>query len=220
MTNDTLELKPEQQAIIKQAEDFSSQLAAVKINNQQQYTTAGEYLKSVKSVYKQVEDLRKSITSPMDLAKARVMDFFRKPLDALTNAEAAIKRCMLTYQQEQEKIRQEQERKLAAEAEKKRQEALAKAEAARAEGKEAKAEKYEEKAAQVVAPVLASNVEKVAGITTKKAWKFEITDENLIPRQYLTPDLVKIGKQVRAVGDTVLISGIIIYADDIISAGR
>ena len=219
MSTETLDLKPEQQAIVKQAEDISTQLSTFKIINQAQYEKAGEILKSVKSAYKNVDELRKSMTAPLDDSKKRIMDFFKKPLDVLISAEGAIKKGILAYQQEQERIRVEQERKLAAEAEKKRQEALAKAEAARAEGKEAKAEKYEDKAAQVIAPQLASTVEKMAGISTKKTWKFEVTDEALIPRQYLVPDLVKIGKQVRAVGDTVLIPGIRIYPEETLSVG-
>lgn len=214
-----LELQPEQEAIVKKAEETALQVSTFRITNQQEYSTAGEYLKSVKGASKQIEDLRMSMTRPLDDSKRRIMDFFRRPLEILSKAEDALKRGILTYQQEQERIRREQEARLQAEAERKRQEALKKAEAARAEGKDTKADKYEEKANGIVAPVLAPTVEKVSGVTTKKTWKFEILDENLIPRQYLIPDLVTIGKQVRAAGSTIKIPGIRIYEEETISAG-
>jgi hypothetical protein len=94
------------------------------------------------------------------------------------------------------------------------------AEAAKArEEQERAAEKAKERAqeaaeVQVVAPVLASTVEKTAGISGRKNWKFEIIDENAIPRKYLQPNLVQIGKEVRAAGDTLSIPGIRIYPDE------
>lgn len=67
---------------------------------------------------------------------------------------------------------------------------------------------------QVIAPVLASTVNKTKGIGARKNWKFKIVDEDLIPRQYLTPDICQIGKEVRAAGDTLNIPGIRIYSED------
>jgi len=220
MITETLELKPEEQAIVKRAEDISTRISNFKITSQDEYNVSGEYLKSIKSTYKQIEDLRMSMTRPLDDSKKRIMDFFRKPLDILTNAEGVLKRGILMYQQAQERARIEQERKLQVEAEKKRQEALAKAEAARAEGKEAKAEKYEDKANGIIAPTLAPTVQKVSGISTKMVWKFEVIDEKAIPREYLIPDLVKIGKVVRSVGNTLPIPGVRIYPEETIAAGR
>lgn len=214
-----IDITPETQAVMKKSEDLALQLQEFKVTNQDEYNTAGDYLKSVKNATKQLEDLRMSMTRPLDEAKKRIMDLFRKTLDVLTNAENTLKRGILVYQQEQERIRRQQEAKLQAEAEKKRQEALKKAEQARTEGKDVKAEKYEEKAAQTVAPILASNVEKVSGISTKKIWKFEVIDEMSIPREYLIPDLTKIGKIVRAAGETIKIAGIRIYAEETIAAG-
>jgi hypothetical protein len=219
MTTETLELAPEQQLIVKKAEDMATQLSNFKITNQNEYNASGEYLKSVKSAYKQIEDLRMSMTRPLDDSKKRIMDFFRKPLDVLTNAEGVLKRAILGYQQAQEQARIEQERKLQAEAEKKRLEALRKAEEARAKGQEVKAEKYEDKANGIITPTLAPSVQKVAGINTKMVWKFEVVDEKSIPREYLMPDLVKIGKVVRATGNTLPIPGVRIYPEETIAAG-
>lgn len=52
---------------------------------------------------------------------------------------------------------------------------------------------------------------KDAGLRT--TWKFRIVDPNLIPREYLTPDLVKIGAVIRSTKGTLTIPGIEAYAD-------
>lgn len=52
---------------------------------------------------------------------------------------------------------------------------------------------------------------KDAGLRT--TWKFRIIDQNLIPREYMVPDVVKIGAVVRTTKGTVPIAGIEAYAD-------
>ena len=63
----------------------------------------------------------------------------------------------------------------------------------------------------VVAPVVqvqtATPETKLAMVTT---WAFEIEDEAAIPREYMTPDLVKIGKVVRALKDECKIDGVMV----------
>lgn len=255
-----LELNPEQQAIIKQAEVISGELANFKIHNQAEYDVAGDYRRNIKTTYKQIEELmRVNFTRPLDVLKKKWQDFFAVPLDKLTNADKILEAGRLTYAREQERIRLEAEEKLrkAAEAEEAKKRAIKEAqerawrekeEAARqeaerlnkiareatnakaraeAEAAAIKARAEAEKAAKiaeerrqqaenvrVVAPILASTVEKTSGISGRKYWKFEVIDENLIPRKYLIPDLVQIGKEVRAAGDTLNIPGIRIYPDD------
>jgi uncharacterized membrane protein YqiK len=246
--NDALELKPEQQAIVKQAEVISGKLSNFKIHNQAEYDVAGDYRRSIKTTYKQIEELRLSLTRPLDALKKRWQDFFAVPLDKLSNADHILEAGRLTYSREQEKIRFEAEEKLrkAAEAEEAKKRAIKEAqeqewrkreEAARKEAERlakagkaeaaAKARAEADKAAkiaeerrqqaeevQVIAPVLASTVNKTDGIGARKNWKFEIIDKSLIPRKYLIPDLVQIGKEVRAAGDTLSIPGIRIFSED------
>lgn len=259
MTTDTLELKPEQQAIVKQAEVISGELVNFKIHNQAEYDVAGDYRRNIKTTYKQIEELRFSFTTPLDLLKKKWIEFFSIPLNKLSNADKILETGRLTYSRDQEKIRAEAEEKLRkqaeaeeakkraikeaqevkwrAEEEAKRKEA-ARLEAIAANAKNEKARKAAEEAAakaraeadkaakiaderrkqaedvQVIAPVLSSTVNKTDGIGARKNWKFEVIDESLIPRKYLTPDILQIGKEVRAAGDTLSISGIRIYSED------
>ena len=52
------------------------------------YTGAAEHLKAIKAKTKELDDLRKSLTRPLDESKRRIMDFFQKPIDWLSRAEA------------------------------------------------------------------------------------------------------------------------------------
>jgi len=215
-----LEITPEAQEVVKKADHISNQLANFKITTNIEYAKSGEYLKSIKQTTDELDTLRKSMTKPLDDSKKKIMDFFRKPLDILAQAESTLKRAMLSFQQEQDRIRREQEAKLQAEAEKKRQEALRKAEEARAQGKDTKAEKYEEKANGIVAPVLASTVEKVSGIATKTIWKHRIIDISQVPREYLIINDKMVGDVARATKGSLKVAGIEFYSEEVISAGR
>jgi DNA polymerase III alpha subunit (gram-positive type) len=100
-----IQRKADVSAIIKTYDNFA-------ITTPQDYSGAGGHLKTIKAKAKELDDLRKSLTQPLDESKRRIMEFFKKPLDFLAAAEAKVKSVMLTYQQEQEEIRQAEELKL------------------------------------------------------------------------------------------------------------
>lgn len=78
-----------------------------------------------------------------------------------------------------------------------------------------KAEEREQQAAEafVPAPIVENKVETQKGVSRTKTWKFEVTDEMKIPREYLTVDEKGIGQVVRATQGRVTIPGVRIYAD-------
>ena len=78
----------------------------------EEYKGANDDLRRIKVKTKQLDDLRKSLTKPLDESKKRIMEFFSKPLEFLEKAESAVKSAMLNWQQEQERIRLEEERKI------------------------------------------------------------------------------------------------------------
>ena len=62
---------------------------------------------------------------------------------------------------------------------------------------------------------------KLKGVNTRTVWKFRLKDEKLIPREYLVPDEVKIGKMVRATEGKIEIPGIEVYQEkEIVISGR
>lgn len=175
------------------------------INDAEDYDMAADELKAIKSKAKALEDRRKEITKPLDASKKSVMDLFREPLELLAQAESVIKRAMLTWQQEQERIRRAEQARLEAEAKAER-ERLAKEAAAReaeARAKAAEAERLasagdaiaaaelaesaqqalfeadvqRETAALVTAPVAKVAEAKAAGVSTRETWKAEVTDK-------------------------------------------
>lgn len=225
-----IEVKPIETKEIKEmttnAEQTLTTCQNLKIKGQEEYSYAGECLKQIKSKMTNLEDKRKEITRPLDVAKKAVMDLFRKPLDMLSEAERIIKKGLLTYQQEQETLRREQEKKLTEQArkeeERKRKALEERARKAEEKGNLEKAEELREKKEEVFvpAPVVPNQVEKIRGVTTKKIWKFRIVDANLIPREYLIPNEKMLGDIARATKDTLKIPGIGFYSEEVIASGR
>lgn len=165
MQPDNLAADPEVKALTVQTEQFEALALTYKVATAVQYTDAGEQLKQVKAAQKRLDDLRKSMTRPLDVAKKAIMDFFRAPEEKLVRAEGGIKRAMIAYSDEQERIRREEQRRAeeAARKERERLEAIAReaerkarekadaerkaAEAAAAAGRAAEAAKLMAKAA-------------------------------------------------------------------------
>ncbi len=203
---------------------------------QADYERAVDEIRLIKCKARELDDLRKSMTRPLDDAKKRIIDFFRPPMEALSSAENRVKGATVAYQQEEARRDREREERLR-EAQRKEAERLAKlqreaeerARIAAEEGNAAKAaadaRKAEDFAARQAiaesAPVkLAPTVQKVAGARTVKNWKFAIEDAAAIPREYMIPDEVKIGKVVRATAGSLAIPGVRIYCEETLAVGR
>lgn len=71
---------------------------AIKVDSPEMYEIAGDELRGIVTKRKTIEELRLSITRPMDAAKARVMDLFREPTDRLGQAESLLRDEMSAYQ--------------------------------------------------------------------------------------------------------------------------
>ena len=149
----------------------------------------------------------------------------------LAEAEAILKRGLITYDTEQERIRREEERRLQALA-RQQEEARQLAEAADLERQANEAtditEAYQIRReaealldAPVVAPVvvLERSTPKVSGINYREVWRFRVVDPTKIPREYLAVDEQKIGGVVRAMKGATAIPGIEVYPDKVASAG-
>lgn len=62
--------------------------------------------------------------------------------------------------------------------------------------------------AEVAAPAPKMTVQ---GTSTRENWTFEIMDASLLPREFLTPDTVKIGRMVKMLKGETLIAGVRVY---------
>lgn len=71
---------------------------------------ASEDLRSVKTLQKEVEEKRTSITGPLNQAVKAVNDLFRAPKEYLDQAETTLKRAIGTYTAEQQRLADESRR--------------------------------------------------------------------------------------------------------------
>jgi septal ring factor EnvC (AmiA/AmiB activator) len=180
---------------------------AIDIDSPAMLAIASDELRDIVGKRKQIEELRLSLTRPLDESKRRIMDLFRVPTDRLEQAEKLLRTGVLTYQQAErekaEKLRREAEAKLAAEmaeqariqreADAERQAAAAAAAAATsaAEREEAEtaaaaaaaraAEAHERmELANTAPPLLVADAGKAPGIGSRNNWKAEVINLNAL----------------------------------------
>lgn len=111
----TVVTPPELSKATQIAEQAYAVAVEVQIDSTEMYELAGSELRTIATRKKQIEDLRFSITRPMDEAKKRVMDLFRVPLERLEDAEKLVRGGMVTFQRA-ERDKAEQARREAEEA--------------------------------------------------------------------------------------------------------
>lgn len=221
MANEIIELE-------KQAIAVDEQAKGMVVRNQTQYNEANGFVVNIKNLQRQIKDVFGPIIKKAFDAHKEAKAQETKHMEPLLKAEVLAKSKMMDYLREQEAARREAERKLQAEAERKRQEAIAKAEAARVEGKEAKAEKYEEKAANIIAPQLASTVDKGNAIV-KKLYRSEVYDLMALvtavaageaPLTLIEANMPVLNSQARALKENMAYPGVRLVIEDNLSVRR
>jgi hypothetical protein len=200
----------------------SQQADALTISDKPTYERGRELLLTVKDLRKQIADTFKPIIEKAFAAHREAIAQQKKVENPLIRAEELIKARISTFLIEEERLRKLKEarlRKIAeAEAEERR---LADALAAEAEGDTEEAQAIlDEEPAFIPPPIVARTVETGGGIAMKTNWKFRINDASKIPREFLAPDLVKIGGYVRSMKEAAKIPGVDTWAEGNIAAGR
>ena len=176
----------------KLAENSYEVALAVTIDSQEMLDIAGDELRSIVTRKKEIEELRLSITRPMDEAKSRVMDLFKVPTNRLVDAENLLRTEITRYTQEQARIADQRRRDHEAQLELERaqqeqiaDQAAAEAEAARQSGDieaaavaTARVEAAHEAilSVDVAPPVAVVHTAKTAGISSRENWKAEVTN--------------------------------------------
>lgn len=201
--------RPDVKQFVQETQVLAQASLGFKIKTNVSYTLAAEELKRIKGAAKQLEELRTSITKPMDEAKRAVMDLFREPATWLENAETSIKGEMLAYRAELDR-REREAARVAEEAARAERERIA-LEAARAaeEGRHEDARAAAERICEVV-PVIQPMRPKpiVAGQREVELWQFEVIDPAKVKPEFMIVDMQKLGKLVRSLkGDAQAIVG-------------
>lgn len=150
------------------------------IQTKADYDEAMSILKQAKELYKSIDNKRKELTRPIDESKKRIMAFFKPPLNLLKEKQAFMENEIREYIQREEEKRREAERDV---------------------------ETLDLIDDRFLDSLRIVNQEPVK--TSKRTvYDFEVIDENIIPREYLTIDEKKIKTAVQKSKGEVNIPGI------------
>lgn len=189
-------------AIQSDVSAFVEQAKTIAITTPDTMATASQYLTGIKKRFKRIDEIRKEITSPLKDQVKKIDAMFNEQLEPLELVEGIIKKEMVRYQTEQEQIAQAEiakQRKAAEEEQKKAQDE------AKKKGMEAPV--FVPKPIMVEQP--ANNVKTAGGATNfRKVWTFEITNPELIPREFLIPNEKLIRSSIVAAQGNIQIAGV------------
>jgi hypothetical protein len=224
-------------APVHEALAWPDKAAALVITTAESYTGAAELLKAIKGLRAKIaETFGPHIKRAFDAHKALVAEQ-RAAEDPLTQAESAIKGKLIAYDREQERIRREAEA-AAREAARRDEEQRRLDEAAALEreaaatgnlGLQAEAEALIAAPVEVAPVIVAKQTPKVAGISYRETWAFEVTDLGALVKHVsqnpgllhlLRPNDTAIGQMVRAQREGFKVPGIITRKDRQVAAGR
>lgn len=184
MTIDTKEV-----SIVKQQASKALTAATdLQITNQEELNAADEVLKKIKTVGKLIKEQKEAITKPLNESLRNIRDLFKPIEQSHDEAESLVKRKILDYNDAEEAKRKKEADKIAAKVE---------------SGRMRPDTALTKMAAITEAPKTAHTVRIVR--------KYRITNELLIPRQYLTVDLTAIRKAV--ITDGIVVPGVEVYEE-------
>jgi len=209
---DELQLPPRE---LEQAAAVCRQVMGLKVVDADSYAVAVELGKTIKAEIKGRLEFFRPIKQSMDAAKQTVLDAEKGAIAPLNQALVHLDSQATAWRREEERKLAER-RKVAEDEAKKRIEETraAEAAAARAKGQEKLALALETAPVDTPKDLVPSTIPAVSGLKKRTNWKFRVVDAAQIPREYLTPDLVKIGEHVREQKENAKIAGVEVYADD------
>jgi len=232
----------EQEAITKLVNPLVVAAREFKVITHAGYEQAGERLKLIKGAQKELAAKKKKVLDPALAAVKAIRDLFAAPEAEIAEAEGLIKRSMISFDDEQEKLRREEQRKLDEAARKEREKAEAieaenrrKAEEARVAGDTKKAQRLEEKAdvaadraATVVAAQVIREPPRVSGTSIRENWSAVVTDRNALVAAVaagtvsalaLEPSMPFLNKMAKAMKKEMNIPGVTAVVEKSLAAG-
>lgn len=179
--------------------DLLTESTALKVVDRAAAEAASALLQSIKTLKTSVGQTFDPVCDAAHKSWKAAVAARNKHLEPLEQAEKVLRNKMSVFQ-----LRMEEERQ----AEIRAAQAAAEAEAKQAAAADPVA------AFEPAAPVVVAApppVQKIAGISTRKDWDFEVTDITKLPVQYLLADEKKIRKVVQALGDQANIAGVRVF---------
>jgi hypothetical protein len=153
--------------LAKQSATYSQilqELKTLQIADDDDYEYAGEFLKSVKRLYNDVEARRKKVTDPLNAALKEFRSWYKPTLDLLEEGERLLKKKIGDYALRKEQEREEQMRQIAA---------------ASAQG--------DFDSAHTLSQNISDSASH-AGISVQRKWDYRVVDMSQVPRAFLCLD--------------------------------
>ena len=200
--------------IEKRTQDLTKQATSIVIKDQLQYGRANNFLRAVKDLQKEIHNTFDPIVSAAYKTHQEASSKRKLHLMPAVSAEIVVKNKMIMYDDKMKAKQREEQRKIdlkaEIEADKKRKELAARAEKWAAKGKTIKAEELQEQAeeVEVVAPVIAPKVEKVAGVIYSKTYSVDTADIKQVPREYLLINFPALNKRAQASKGMAKVTGV------------
>jgi len=189
----------------------------LQVVDSESYRSAGSLWQDIKAMKDQVNESFRPIIEKAHAAHKEALAQKAKIFDPLDNAGRAVKAAMEKYDREQEAIRQAERRRIeaemrAAEEERRLQAAIA----AENSGRQEQAEKILDIPISISVPKteLPPSAPKMeGGPVYRTVWKVEVTDESILPREMMVPDLVKLGQLARVMKEKFSVPGARAYSE-------
>lgn len=162
----------------------------IEILNHEDLEKAGRILLKIKEIRMEIDHTFDPIISKAHESHREAISQKRRIEDPLVRAENMLKPKMSSFIQDEESRRRTEENKA------------------------------NEDLPMNVPPVIIPMNKKVEGISTRKIWKFEVVNPDLVPLQFKIVDEVKINKYLHAMGDQTHIPGVRIWQETSIAARK
>ncbi len=194
---------------------FVAPCSDIVVTSQESSATALEVAKQVKTFMKKIESTRELLVAPHIAEQKRINAYAKQIVEPLTKAEGHLKKQLLAWEAELEKLRREEAKKLEAAKLKAEAEARAKLEAQQEEAatmamfmdKKEVARNAIVAEAEMTREIVDINkntatemktieATKVSGVTRR--WVFEVTDKSLVPAEFMIVDEVAVRKAMLA----------------------
>ena len=221
--------KEEEGVLSKSVSNIEALANSLVVNDPDGYVAAGELLKRVKRVEKEVEAYWKPLHESSYAAYKAVNDHKKAMTAPLKNATEVIKRKASEYKEREERERRQREAELRRLAEEEAAKQLEIAEKAEAEGRGFDAETAraaaEVMAGAAMSTATANTVPKVSGLSYRKAIEVEVTDSSAVPVEFdgivIRPvddaAIRRIVNAYRSIGKDVNIPGVTIREKNVVS---
>jgi hypothetical protein len=197
----------------KEAANITMRVNALEIKDQSTYDSAAALLKAVVVLKRDIVAYHKPGIEQAKMLLSTLKTRQGEMTDPLDEAEVTLRRKTAIYDEQMEKERRRLEAEEAVKAQKAEEDRrLAEAEALESSGQKDAATEVLNTPVIVPRPVV-QNHQRAEGLSTRTVWKYEITNPNLIPREYLKVDDVKIGQVVRASSGSIAIPGVKVWSE-------